>query len=143
MISCELRLFIYSRERRKQLDVVVMPKGTRDPHVIWNERLARRNRLGLRRNGGRRSDGRWPNELRNKNRLTHPRDWKSRGRGQRGEINNRVRRIGRQRDRDRDNGPAKWHIPIKISRQMSVYMTKGEVKVEIVSVAGVWLGLGR
>ena len=56
------------------MDVVVMPKGTRDPHVIWNERLARRNRLRLRRDGGRRCDGRLPNELRYKNRLTHPRD---------------------------------------------------------------------
>ncbi len=44
--------------------------------------------------GGRGCDGRLPNELRDKNRLTHPRDWKSRGRRQRGEINNRVRQIG-------------------------------------------------
>ena len=94
MINCEQRLFIYSRERGKQLDVVVMPKGTRDPHGIWNERLARRNRLRLRRNGGRGSGGRLPNELRDKNRLTHPQDWKSRGRGRRGEINNRVRQVG-------------------------------------------------
>ncbi len=136
-------MFIYSRERGKQLDVVVMPKGTHDPHVIWNERLARRNKLRLRRNGGRGSDGCLPNKLRNKNRLTHPRDWKSRGRGRRGKITNRVRRNGRQRDRYRDNGPAKWHIPIKILRQISVHMMKGEVKVEIVSVAMVWLGLGR
>ncbi len=95
MINCERRLFIYSRERGKQLDVVVMPKGTRDPHGIWNERLARRNRLRLRRNGGRGSGGRLPNKLRDKNRLTHPRDWKGRGRGRRGEINHRVRQVGR------------------------------------------------
>jgi hypothetical protein len=42
-----------------------------------------------------------------------------------------------------EESSAKWHIPIKISRQISVYMTKGEVKVEIVSVARVWLGLAR
>ncbi len=88
-------MFIYGRERGKQLYVVVMPKGTRDPHVIWNERLARRNKLRLRRDGGRRCDGRLPNELRYKNRLTHPRDWKNRGRGRRSEINNRVRQVGR------------------------------------------------
>jgi hypothetical protein len=88
-------LFIYGRERGKQLDVVVMPKGPRDPHVIWNERLARRNRLRLRRDGGRRCDGRLPNELRDKKRLTHPLDWKSRGRGRGSEINNRVRQVGR------------------------------------------------
>jgi hypothetical protein len=88
-------LFIYGRERGKQLDVVVMPKGTRDPHVIWNERLARRNRLWLRQDGGRGCDGRLPNELRDKNRLTHSWDWKSRGRGRRSEINNRVRQVGR------------------------------------------------
>ncbi len=77
------------------MDVVVMPKGTGDPHVIWNERLAPRNRLRLRLDGGRRCDGRLPKELRYKNRLTHPRDWKSRGRGRRSEINNRVRQVGR------------------------------------------------
>ena len=88
-------MFIYGRERGKQLDVVVMPKGTRDPHVIWNERLARRNRLWRRRDGGRRCDGRLPNELGYENRLTHSRDWKSRGRGRRSEINNRVRQVGR------------------------------------------------
>ncbi len=81
------------------MDVVVIPKSTCDPHVIWNERLARRNRLRLRlrlrHNGGRGCDGRLPNELRDKNRLTQPRDWKSRGRGRRSEINNRVRQVGR------------------------------------------------
>ena len=95
MISCERRLFIYSRERGNEWDVVVMPKGTRDPQVIWNERLARRNRLRLRQDGGRRCDGRLPNELRDKDRLTHPLSWKSRGRGRRSEINNRVRQVGR------------------------------------------------
>ena len=65
-----------------------MPKSACDPHVIWNERLARRNRLRLRRDGGRGCNGRLPNELRDKNRLTHPRDRKSRGMGQRSEINN-------------------------------------------------------
>ena len=77
------------------MNVVVMPKGTRDPHVIWNERLARRNRLRLRRNGRRGCDGRLPNKLWDRNRLTHPRGWKSRGRGRRSEINNRVRQVGR------------------------------------------------
>ncbi len=77
------------------MDVVVMPKGTGDPHGIWNERLARRNRLRLRPNGGRGCDGRLPNELRDKNRLTHLRDRKSRGRGRRSKINNRVRQVGR------------------------------------------------
>ncbi len=77
------------------MDVVVMPGGTRDPHVIWNERLARRSRLRLRRDGGRGCDGRLSNKLRDKNRLTHPWDRKSRGRGRRSEINNRVRQVGR------------------------------------------------
>jgi hypothetical protein len=95
LISYVRRLLIYGRERGKQLNVVVMPKGTRDPHVIWNERLAHRNRLWLRRNGGRGCYGRLPNKLWEKNRLTHPRGWKSRGRGRRSEIDNRVRQVDR------------------------------------------------
>ncbi len=115
-------MLIYGRERGVQRNVVVMPKSACDPLVIWNERLARRNRLRLRQDGGRGCDGRlsnklwdkdrlthsrcWksrgrgcdgrlPNKLWDKDRLTHSRCWKSRGRGRRGEINNRVGQIGR------------------------------------------------
>ena len=54
-INCERRLLIYGRERGKKWNVVVMPKGKRDPHVVWNERLR------LKRDGGRGCDGSVPN----------------------------------------------------------------------------------
>jgi hypothetical protein len=62
-----------------------MPKGTRDPHVIWNERLACRNRLLLRRNGGWGCDGRLPNKLWDKEMLTHSRGERARRGGGVGE----------------------------------------------------------